>query len=56
MYAATTDLEATRQLLRKSIGKEIITETGEKITINDEYINKHIAQLEELKNISSIFH
>ena len=55
MYAATTDTEATRQLLRKSIGREIITESGEKITINDEYINKHIAQLEELKNVSSVY-
>jgi hypothetical protein len=55
MYAATTDIEATRQLLRKSIGKEITTESGGKIIINDEYINKHIAQLEELKNVSSVY-
>ena len=55
MYAATTDLDATRALLRKSIGKEITTETGEKIVINDDYINKHIAQLEELKKVGSIY-
>ena len=55
MYAATTDLSATRELLRKSIGKEITTESGEKIIINDDYINKHISQLEELKNISSAY-
>lgn len=55
LYAAVNDIDGTRSFLEESKGKTVKGPGGITRRIDEEYIEEHIAQLEELKRSTETF-